>query len=166
MIAIVTFLLLCGYIMIFVVVKPFQAALSGIDESIVISEERLEKGRQILEKRGNLQGALDSLVKEWGFAASDAAENSEIINALEAAATTANIRILNIEPRPIIRDTLARYPIALTISGTSKNMVQFLFIIQAKPLALNVENLNLERAIDGNATINGSLVVTRLRIIR
>lgn len=164
-IGVITLVICSIYIFIFVVIKPLKNTLLGLDERIEIGQERLDRAKQKLEGRGSLQGVMDSLAQEWGVASTDAAESSNIINTLEEAASKAGIRILNIEPRPVIRDTLIRYPIALTISGPSKNMIKFLYIIQRKPLGFNVEGLNMERAMDGNAVINGTLVVTRLRII-
>ncbi len=159
-----TIIMVVVYLVFFILIRPAKDMLAGIDDSIATSEQRLSKGKVLLERGSGVQKSMDSLVKEWGQTRSDAEESSQLINALESAATTADIRILNIEPRPIVRDTLVRYPIAMTVSGTSKHIIKFLSLIQAKPLALDVENLNLERSIDGNATINGTMVVTRLRI--
>jgi len=165
-IAAITFVMLFVYAIVFLVARPLNNMLATMQESIATSEKRLMKGREILSSRAGLQESLDKLENEWGVSASDNAEATELVAALEAAATAADIRINNIEPRPVIKDVLIRYPIALTVSGTSTGIIKFLHIIQVKPLALRVDNLNLERAVDGNTVINGSIVVTRLRIIR
>ncbi len=152
------------YVIFFVLLKPIKGMVSDIDENIATSQERLEKGRALLEGNQELQKTMDQMVQEWGRGSSDAAESSELVNMLEAAATKSAIRILNIEPRPIVKDVIVRYPIAVNISGTTKDIAKFLYLIQKKPLSLSVDNLNLERTADGNAVISGSMTVSRLHI--
>lgn len=164
-IGLATFFVVGIYVMVFVFMR-LNNMLTSIDEGIATSQERLDQGRQRVQSGVNIKESLGHMIKEWGVDSSNANESTELINALETAATTSGIRIINIEPRPVIRDVLVRHPIALTISGASKDLIRFLYIIQSKPLALSVENLNIERAVDGNAVISGSVVVTRLRIIR
>lgn len=149
----------------FGVYRPLKGMMEDIDDATQTVEEKLIRGKRNMNLSANASASLDQIVGQWGKASSDSVEFSGLTNALETAAKATSVKIINIEPRAVIKDIVARYPVAITINGSSRNIMEFLRLIQSQPLLLDVESMNLERGVDSNGTVNGVLVVERLRIL-
>ncbi len=148
------------------VIKPLISGAEALDNEIDLSRQRLSKGLEKKSGSDQIEKEFQKLVTIWGIAASDTVESSELISKLEAAAQEANVHILNMEPQPVIKDALVRYPVDLIITGRWTSVVRFLYLIQTRPLMLNIESMNLEKSSERTAILQGKITVSRLRISR
>ncbi len=148
------------------VIKPLLSGGDALNNEIELSSQRLAKGLEKKSGSDRLEKEYQKLVAMWGVASSDPAEASELVSKLESAAQEAKVNIINMEPQAAIKDVLVRYPVDLIITGQWPAVVHFLYLIQTRPLMLNIESMNLEKSNDRAASLQGKITVSRLRISR
>ncbi|MFH0940345.1 MAG: GspMb/PilO family protein [Candidatus Omnitrophota bacterium] len=161
-----------GFFLIWLVVKvilvPFQQKLSGLNGEVILREARLKKGVSLIEKK-------DEIEKEYGkyasyFSMQDFSDEEAVANFLkevEKISRDAGLVILDMKPQKDAKgDKFSKqYQINIKAEASMQKLVTFLYALHNSSVLFSVEKLVLVPKAEDSPELNITMTVVGVSFV-
>jgi hypothetical protein len=161
-----------GFFLTWLVVKvilvPFQQKLFGLSKDVVLQEARLKKGVSLIEKK-------DDIEKEYGkyasyFSMQDFSDEEAVANFLkevEKISRDAGLAILDMKPQKESKgDKFSKqYQINIKAEANMQKLVTFLYALHNSSVLFSVEKLVLVPKAEDSPDLNITMTVVGVSFV-
>lgn len=126
---------------------------------------RLREARAELAREPFYEKKLAVLAGVFGRSTGEGPETSSMSSRVHALARKTNVRIINIQPAPVIgEEYYFVYPLEISFEGEWKGVSRFLFETGSLKERVDIRSLRLEKFSESFLELRGSMVISRTRL--
>lgn len=138
---------------------------STTQDQIKAAAFRLREVRAELARENHYEKKLEVLAGVFGRSTGAGSEISSMSSRIHALARKTGVRILNIQPAPVIgEEYYFIYPLEVSFEGAWKGVVQFLFETGSASDRVEIRSLRLEKYSESFLELRGIMVISRTRL--
>ena len=125
--------------------KPIKQKEAILDEEIQAEIKLLNKDFLAVKKEKQLKREYENLLVPFRQQNSDEEEMSVLLSQMQTLATQTGLRIVDIKPQKSRKTEFCKFlPLSLSLEGYYSDVIRFLYVVQATPYSLGVDELFLE----------------------
>lgn len=147
-------------------IEPIFKNYSNINREIILIKAKLQKSLSIIQEKEKIDKEYTLYAERLKPKASDEQEITHILNNLEVLARNANLKIINMNPKPAQeKDFYKRFLVDIETESDMGSLMRFIYDVKNSPLALKIDRLNLNtRTAQTDVIIRASMVISKITL--
>lgn len=156
------------WLVVNVIIVPFQQKLSGLSGEVTLQEVRLEKGVSLIEKKEEIEkeyGKYASYFSMQNFSDEEAVAN--FLKEVEKISRDAGLTILDMKPQKESKgDKFSKqYQINIKAEANMQKLVTFLYALHNSSVLFSVEKLVLVPKAEDSPDLNITMTVVGVSFV-
>ncbi|MEW6009412.1 MAG: type 4a pilus biogenesis protein PilO [Candidatus Omnitrophota bacterium] len=144
--------------------EPLLRLSDRLNQKLKVSQSQLRR-LQRLSSGKPIKEDYELSLASIKMAKSADAEMARLFGEIESMAKDAGVNILNLRPQEIEdKKVYKKFSLELKSEGTSKQILQFVFLIESSPLLLKIDRFQLAANASSKGLLSASLTLSRLAI--
>jgi Tfp pilus assembly protein PilO len=146
------------------ILEPFVKKWTELSSEARIMKLKFKKSTEILKRRIEITERYEDISSYVGpQAGSDEEEIANLLSEIEKLASSSNVRITDIKPRPAKRlDYYKKYVVEVESEGDIARLTKFIYGVQTSPHLLSIEKFSLSMKGTAHQVLRANMTVTKI----